>query len=117
MPKKKDRKPQGNGEKKLREMRKTNQQLKAQVRQLRKMLTLSEERIIYLEEALGDAAAVVAARKISRGKKKGLTECSDCGINAVARHVTDLGARLMIVTACDNCGAHFGRKFEKKEIE
>ena len=109
------RKPTKDSEKKLREVKKTNQQLKAQIKQLRKMLTLNEERIIYLEEALGDAAAVDAARKISRGKKKGLTECRHCGINAVVEHRTDLGARVMVVKACDNCGEHYGRYFETKE--
>ena len=112
--KKTDRKPQGQGEKKLREMRKTNQQLKAQIKQLRKALQESELRIIQLQDEVGDAATVEIARKLARNKRKRLSLCSTCNSHSVEEFVTDLGHREMVVTACNNCDTNFGRIFRSK---
>jgi hypothetical protein len=114
--KKQDRKPTGQGEKKLREMRKTNQQLKAQIKQLRKALTLTEERVIQLQDELGSQDVVETARKIARGKRKRLSICGTCSMQSVEEFITDLGAREMVVKACNSCGEHFGRSFRKKDI-
>lgn len=115
MKKKKDQSRKGTGEKKERELRKTISQLKAQIRQERKMRMLAEEEVIRLQDIVQDADALEVARKISRGKRKHLTECSDCGIVAVTEESKDLGARFMVVRFCTNCGTHFDRRFERKE--
>ena len=82
----------GSGEHKERELRKTIRQLKAQVRQESKMRMLAEEEVIRLQDIVQDADALEVARKISRGKRKHLTECSDCGIVGVTEETKDLGA-------------------------
>lgn len=112
---KKTRRSKSDSDRKLRDAKKTNQQLKAQIRQLRKMLTLAEEEIIRLRDVVGDAAVVEVARKITRGKRKKLRECSTCGILGVEDYVTDFGHREMVITACTSCGTHYNREFRKKE--
>lgn len=106
------RKP-NQGENKLREMKKTAQQLKAQIKQLRKMLTLAEEEIVRLRDIVQDADVLQTAKKLSRAKRKKLTECSACGINGIEEHLTDFGYRVMVIKECTYCGA-FERSFKEK---
>jgi len=106
------RKP-NQGENKLREIKKTAQQLKAQVRQLRKMLTLAEEEIVRLRDIVQDADVLKTAKKLSRAKRKKLTACNSCGINGIEEHITDFGYRVMVIKECTHCGA-FERVFKEK---
>lgn len=103
----------GTGEKKERDLRKTISQLKAQLRQERKMRTLAEEEILRLKDIVQDVDALETARRIARGRRKKLTECDDCGMLGVTEQVIDLGARVMVKTECQYCDA-FNSKIEEK---
>jgi RNase P subunit RPR2 len=76
---------------------------------------MAEERIIQLQDEVGDATTVEIARKLARNKRKKLTICGTCNTKSVEEFVTDLGVREMVVLACNNCGEHYGREFRKKE--
>ncbi len=115
--KKQDRKPQGAGEKKMREMKKTIQQLKATIKQQRKAMVMQDERIIQLQDEVGDAATVEIARRLARGKRKKLLTCGTCDTQSLEEFVTDLGVREMVVTKCRACGvSDFNKVFRTKKI-
>lgn len=113
MKKQKQQRKQGTGEKKERELRKTISQLKAQLRQERKMRILAEEEVVRLKNIVQDVDALETARRLAQGRRKNLTECEDCGMLGVSETVIDLGARVMIKTECQYCDA-FDSKVEAK---
>lgn len=114
--KKQDKRPKNDSEKKLKALKKKNQEMRSQIRQLRKALNLAHERIIQLEDVQGDQDVVEVARKIARGKRKKLTVCTTCSVQAVEEFITDLGHKEMVVRSCNSCGEFHSREFREKEI-